>query len=141
MAARSYEVGNMFDYFKDRRFVPVFLIVILALAGVILLTKDVPLRLQLEYLLPPIGLLLFAVVLREILHLRAARRNRYKSFAFSRDELAKARSKLKTNSNIKYKHGPSSQPFQNEMEIIAVGVFAVKNQKNSGWHRCNRELD
>jgi hypothetical protein len=93
----------MFDYFKDRRFAPIFIATILVLVGMILWTKDVPLRSQLKYLLPPIGLLLVALVFREIMHIRAERRNRYKSSPFSRDELSKARSKLKANSNIKFK--------------------------------------
>jgi hypothetical protein len=95
-------LGNlMFDYFKDRRFAPIFFVTILMLTGAILLLKDVPLGFQLEYALPGLMLLLAAFLLREFRQIRADRRNRYKSSPLSRDEKTKARSKLITKSTFK----------------------------------------
>jgi hypothetical protein len=84
----------MFDYFKDRRFAPVFIVTILVLVMTILLLKDVPLGFQMECLLPGVSMVMVAITLREIRRIRAARRNRYKSSPLSRDEKVKARSKL-----------------------------------------------
>jgi len=87
----------MFDYFRERRFAPIFVITILVLAVTLPLLKDLPLRLQMEYVLPGIGLLLLALVFREISRIRTERRNRYRSSPLSRDEGRKARSKLCNN--------------------------------------------
>jgi len=89
----------MFDFFKDRRYVPIFFITILVLAAVMVAMRDLPPEVQLAYLLPGIGMLLMAVAIREIRRIRLERRNRYKSSPLSRDERSKARSKLYNNTN------------------------------------------
>ena len=89
----------MFDYFRERRFAPIFVITIIVLSVTLLLLKDLPLRLQMECLLPGVGLLMMVVVLREIRRIRTERRNRYQSSPLSRDERRKARSKLCNNMN------------------------------------------
>ena len=92
-------MSHVFDYFKDRRYVPLFFITLSVLAVVMVLMKDLSIEVQMAYVLPGIGVLLMAVVVREIRRIRAERRNRYKSSPLSRDERSKARSKLYNNTN------------------------------------------
>lgn len=104
----NYFWGNVFEYFKDRRLGAVFfgslaaLLVTLAV-GAILYRVVCAYELQ-RYLpaaLPGIGVFSVAWIWRRISRWRARRADRYKSSPLSRDEKAKARSKLKTQPTFK----------------------------------------
>ena len=92
---------NWFEFFKDRRFVPVFFITLVALvlgaAGLALLLQIAESNDLLKYwpFVAAIILVVLAVIItREVVRAQARRRNRYKHSPLSRDELTKARSKL-----------------------------------------------
>jgi hypothetical protein len=100
----NYFWGNVFEYFKDRRFASVFFgtlvaLVVVLFIGVIVnqviqayeLQDDVP------YLLAGAAFVFVAWITGGIVRARARARNRYKNPPLSRDELIKARSKLKGN--------------------------------------------
>ena len=98
--------GNVFDFVKDRRFVPVFFVTLAVLfgvpLGVALLVGTTNLGDYLKYW--PIVAGVFAAcllisVVRALVQARARRRDRYKIRPLSRDEMTKARSKLKTGMN------------------------------------------
>ena len=91
---------NVFEYFKDRRFAPVFFgallgLVVALIAGAILYKTICVYELQhyMVYALPGVGLTFVALIGREIARARARARDRYKSSPLSRDEMRKARSK------------------------------------------------
>jgi hypothetical protein len=97
----SFFWGNVFEYFKDRRYAAVFfgtlmiLIGVLAAGGILYQVADnFHLLEEWPYMLPGIGLALVGLIGRAYFRMRAHRLNRYKSTPLSRDELAKARSKL-----------------------------------------------
>lgn len=93
--------SNVFEYFKDRRigaaFFRTFIVVLALLIVAVVFWQAWP------FFLGAICIWLLALFVREILRWRAWRKNRYKSLPLSRDELMKARSKLKTNSTFKFK--------------------------------------
>jgi len=99
---------NWFDYFKDRRFAPIFFITLVVLfagtpvIGIIFQGAD---RYDLfkywPYASSVIGFCLLVLAGRRFAEARARRRNRYKSSPLSRDEREKAQSKLKTKPTIK----------------------------------------
>jgi hypothetical protein len=93
--------SDWFEFFKDRRFVPVFFITLLVIFGVPLgmgiLVGATSLGDYLKYW--PVMAGVFAAwlligVVRAFAQVQARRRNRYKVSPLSRDELNKARSKL-----------------------------------------------
>jgi hypothetical protein len=100
--------SNVFEYFKDRRFAAVFFGTLAALfgamiAGAILYQVICAYELQ-EYLpdfLPGAGVFLLVWAGLGIRRMRARRLDGYKSSPLSRDELSKARSKLKMKSTFK----------------------------------------
>jgi len=97
----NYFWGNVFDYFKDRRVAGVFFATLLVLGGVFV-AAVVAWRVicangwqgYMVYALPGLGLLLVAWGWQGIRQWRAYQKIRYRSSPLSRDELAKARSKL-----------------------------------------------
>jgi hypothetical protein len=99
--AMNYFWTNVFEYFKDRRIgassFRTFIVVLALLIAAAAFWRYWP------YFLGIFGLWLLAVTVREIRHWRAWRLNRYKSSPLSRDEINKARSKLKTNSTLRFK--------------------------------------
>lgn len=99
----NYFWGNVFEYFKDRRLGSVFfgsLAVVIVL--LVLVAAFFPILQQYwPTVLSAIGLLLLVRIWLALRQLRALRLNRYKSSPLSRDEMAKARSKLITNSTFK----------------------------------------
>ncbi len=97
----NYFWGNIFDYVKDRRFVPVFFITLAVLfgvpLGVAILVGSTNISDYLKYwpvLATALAVCLLIVIWREVAEARRRRRNRYKISPMSRDELTKARSKL-----------------------------------------------
>lgn len=95
--------SNIFEYFKERRYASVFFsslaisITLLALAAMSYQAIDGSHLLEYwTYMLPGIGLIFVALIGWVFLRIRASRSNRYKSSPLSRDEIIKARSKLKT---------------------------------------------
>jgi hypothetical protein len=99
---------NWFDYFKDRRFVPIFFITLVVLfagplvIGIILqVAVSCDLLKYWPFAAAVTGVCLLILIGRGIAQARARRLNRYKSSPLSRDELAKARSKLTTKPNFK----------------------------------------
>ena len=93
--------SDWFEFFKDRRFVPVFFITMLVIFGVPgvigFLVDTTNLGDFLKYW--PVIAAVFAAwlligVVRAFAQAQARRRNRYKVSPLSRDELNKARSKL-----------------------------------------------
>jgi high-affinity Fe2+/Pb2+ permease len=104
----NYFWGNVFEYFKDRRLGAVFFgtlalfIGALALGGMLYqIAGGYNLLQYWPMMLPGIGLVLLALVWRGVRQRRAQRLNRYKTSPLSRDELAKARSKLTTKPTFK----------------------------------------
>ncbi len=92
---------NWFEYFKDRRFVPVFFVtLVVVLPGIV--AGGIALRAAerndlLKYWPGVVGLFLLVVavlICRAFVQARVRRRDRYKLSPLSRDELGKARSKL-----------------------------------------------
>jgi hypothetical protein len=93
---------NVFEYVKERRNVAVFFGTLAVFGGLLLLaTVFGNLQQAWPMILPGVGILLLALIWRGIQQIRARRLNRYKTSPLSRDELAKARSKLRTKSNFK----------------------------------------
>jgi len=99
---------NWFDYFKDRRFVPIFFVTLLVLVagtpviGIIFQVADSHDLLKYwPFAAAWLGVLLLALIGRSFARARDRRRNRYKSLPLSRDERAKAQSKLKTKPTFK----------------------------------------
>jgi hypothetical protein len=104
----NYFWGNVFDYFKDRRIAGVFFGTMLALGGVLVagvILWQIICAYQLEgyliYTVPGWGLLVGVWLWRVIRQWRAWRKVRYRSAPLSRDELAKARSKLISHKTTK----------------------------------------
>ena len=104
----NYFWGNLFDYFKERRLGAVFfgtlLVFIAAMVGGVMVYQTAGGFNLLQYwpfALVGTGLLLLALIWRGIRQTRTRRLNRYKSSPLSRDERAKARSKLKTKPTLK----------------------------------------
>jgi hypothetical protein len=95
-----------FNFFNDRRFVPVFFVTIVILIVTIMLADRSSHEFQKEDLVYAglgIGAVVLGLVWREVRWRRNQRRNRYKSSPLSRDELRKARSKLSGTSHKPYK--------------------------------------
>ena len=100
--------GNVFEYFKDRRLGAVFFGTLTALIGTLaagaifyqITDGFYPLE-DWPYLMSGIGLLLLALIWRGRKRARARRLNRYQPSPLSRDELHKARSKLRTKTTFK----------------------------------------
>lgn len=97
----NYFWGNVFEYFKERRYAAVFFGTLMAMAGALLagaILYQIAGNFDLLRYWPFIATVMclwFAVaVWRGVRRSRAERRNRYKISAMSRDELTKARSKL-----------------------------------------------
>lgn len=93
--------GNVFEYFKDRRYAAVFFGTLAALIGTLVVGAILyevicayDLQDYLLYSLPGLVLLVVAWIGRGILRARVRSRERYKISPMSRDELTKARSKL-----------------------------------------------
>lgn len=104
----NYFWGNLFDYFKERRLGAVFFGTFLAFIGAMVggvmvyqIAGGFNLRQYWPFALVGTGLLLLALIWRGFRQMKARRFNRYKSSPLSRDEKAKARSKLKTKPTIK----------------------------------------
>jgi uncharacterized membrane protein (DUF441 family) len=92
---------NWFEYFKDRRFVPIFFVTLavllpgIAAGGILLRAAESNDLLKYWPGMVAIVLAVFiAVICRAVLSARARRRDRHKLSPLSRDELSKARSKL-----------------------------------------------
>jgi hypothetical protein len=99
---------NWFDYFKDRRFVPIFFITLVVLfagplvIGIIFQAADCyDLLKYWPFASSVLGVCLLVLIGRSIAEARARRHNRYQSSPLSRDERAKAQSKLKTKPTFK----------------------------------------
>lgn len=97
----NYFWGNVFEYFKERRYAAVFFGTLAALVGTIALGALLieliyayDMERYLIYALPGLALLFSALLGRSLAQARARRRDRYKISPLSRDELTKARSKL-----------------------------------------------
>ena len=93
--------NNWFDYFKDRRFAPVFLITLAVLSGITvgasIFAPNISMADWLKYwpvITTVLGGCLAVSILHSVMQARARRRDRYKLSPLSRDELRKARSKL-----------------------------------------------
>jgi hypothetical protein len=93
--------SNVFDYFKDRRFAPVFFITLAVLFGVplavALLVGTTNIGDYFRYWPFMAGVFtvwLLISIRRSFVQARARRKDRYKIRPLSRDELNKARSKL-----------------------------------------------
>jgi len=97
---------NWFDYFKDRRYVPIFFVTLVVLfvgplvLGILLkiadgydLLKYWPLELV------GAGVFLLVLIWRAIAQMRTRCRGRYEMSPLSRDERCKARSKLQSGMN------------------------------------------
>lgn len=100
---------NWFDYYKDRRFVPIFFITLVVLCiigpfvvGIIFQVADsYDLLKYWPFAAAWLGILQLALIGRRFARARDRRCNRYKSLPLSRDERAKAQSKLKTKPTFK----------------------------------------
>ena len=97
----NYFWGNIFDYVKDRRFVPVFFITLGVLFGVPLavavLVGTTNIKDYFQYWPVMLSVVVGGLVIsifRNVAQARAQRRHGYKVSPLSRDELSKARSKL-----------------------------------------------
>lgn len=97
----SHSENDWFDFFKDRRFVPVFFVTLAVIfsgliAGSICLHFLLEFQLErfLIYACPGLMFLLGVLILKAFRSRRASWRNRYKTSPLSRDEVSKARSKL-----------------------------------------------
>lgn len=97
----NYFWGNVFDFVKDRRFVPVFFITLGVLFGVPLAaailigTTNISDYFQYWPVMAGVFSIWFVILLwRGIRRSRAEQRNRYQISPLSRDEMTKARSKL-----------------------------------------------
>lgn len=101
----NYFWGNLFERWKERQNAGLFFwglallpVLILAGAGAYALYQVLNLAVNWPLLLPVGFLLLVLLIWRGIRREQAWRKRRYKMSPLSRDELAKARSKLKTHS-------------------------------------------
>ena len=99
---------NVFDYFKERRYGAIFfgslgMFFVVFMVGTILFQVFHTDELQeyLDYVLLAVGGLFVIWIFFGIRRLRARRWDRYKSSPLSRDELSKARSKLRTKQTFK----------------------------------------
>jgi uncharacterized membrane protein YqjE len=99
---------NVFDYFKERRYGAIFfgsLALVFGVFAVVTVLCQVldayALQDYLVYALPLVGGLFLLWIICGIRRLRGRRWDRYKSSPLSRDELSKARSKLRTNRTFK----------------------------------------
>ncbi len=97
---------NWFDYFKDRRYVPIFFVTLLALfvgpliLGIFFKIADAYNLLNYwPFAVIGTGLWLLVLIRRVIADMRARRRGRYEMSPLSRDERRKARSKLQSGMN------------------------------------------
>jgi hypothetical protein len=97
----NFSWDNVFDFAKDRRFVPVFFITLAVLFGVPLgvafLVGTTSISDYFKYWPVIVGIFAawFLILIgRAIIQARARRRDRYKISPLSRDEMTKARSKL-----------------------------------------------
>ncbi|HZI32036.1 MAG TPA: hypothetical protein VFF11_06825 [Candidatus Binatia bacterium] len=98
----NYFWSNVFEYFKDRRLGAVFFAALAMVIGLILLGAVFGNFQQAwPIIFTGLGILLLVLIWRGIRRARSFRSNRYKPSALSRDELAKARSKLKTKPTFK----------------------------------------
>jgi membrane protein implicated in regulation of membrane protease activity len=95
---------NVFEYFKDRRFAPVFFITLailfagpLAIGLLLGLPNADDLLKYWPFVVAVIVSTVLISVLRAVQRARARRKDRYKISPLSRDELNKARSKLVNN--------------------------------------------
>jgi hypothetical protein len=93
--------GNVFEYFKERRYAAVFFGTLMATGGALVvgglawkIILDYNWQDDAIYVAPFAGLIPVLLILRAIAQARARRRERYKISPMSRDELNKARSKL-----------------------------------------------
>jgi type VI protein secretion system component VasK len=100
--------GNVFEYFKDRRLGAVFFGTLAAIFGLLLIgiivcqaTDGFDLGQYWPFALASHGLLLIALIWRGLRQMRARRSARFTSSPLSRDEKAKALSKLTVKSTIK----------------------------------------
>lgn len=100
--------SHLFEHFGSRRAAGFFfcaLVVVVGTVGVDFISPSIlyganPLQ-NWPYAVPGVGLLIVALVLKCKQLANIDRENHHESSPLSRDELAKARSKLKTNSNSK----------------------------------------
>jgi hypothetical protein len=104
----DYFWGNLFEYFKERRTAGVFFGTLMVFLGAIILGVIIYQSTDVSHwlsdwplILPGLVLLLSALLWRWFRRRRARRLNRYKSSPLSRDEWAKARSKLAKKTMIK----------------------------------------
>lgn len=100
----NYFWGNVFEYFKDRRYAAVFFGTLAALVGTLIVGSILysvvcayELQDYIVYSLPGVAIVLFTWIGSGIAKARARARDRYKISPMSRDELNKARSKLVRN--------------------------------------------
>ena len=104
----NYFWDNLFEYGNDRRFGTVFFSTLLSLLlmvlGVAILYQIIcayDLEDRLIFVWPGLVMLLVVWIWRKIRRWRTQMRSQYKSSPLSRDELTKARSKLKTTPTFK----------------------------------------
>lgn len=102
--------NNVFEYFKDRRLGAVFFRTLAILFGLLIVScilfqvADGYDLLKYWPFMLVVGVLMLAVfVWRCVRRWKAWQANRYKSSPLSRDELNKARSKLKSGSTVQFK--------------------------------------
>jgi hypothetical protein len=96
----EFVLGNVLEYFKQRRYAAFFGAMV---AGVIVyqIADSINLLQYWPFALTGIDLWLLTLIWRGFRQMRAGRLNRYKSSTLSRDEMAKAWSKLKTKPTFK----------------------------------------
>jgi high-affinity Fe2+/Pb2+ permease len=99
---------NVFEYFKERRYGAIFFSALVAFlmvffigAVVIKLIIDNGFQDYLFFAVSVMGMLFLFWIAQGIARLRRRRWDRYKSSPLSRDELSKARSKLRTKQSFK----------------------------------------
>ena len=108
---------NWFDYFRDRRFVPVFFITLLTfclvaalVAAFVKTTDGFDVVQHLPLVLPPFVLFLAIFIWRAVARARARRRDGYERSPLSRDEMRKARSKLDGGTRVNRMNRPAPRP-------------------------------
>ena len=101
--------SNLYDKAKDRRYGLLFFFSLIGLFGVFLSAMlawqmvqglellSLPWKSQILLMLPGPLIIVAAIILRAIRRVRARHRTTYRREALSRDELCKARSKLRVN--------------------------------------------
>lgn len=99
----NYFWGNIFEYFKDRRLGSVFFCTLAVTLVVLVLVAAFYQFLLQNWRIVLLGIspLLLVLIWRGIRQMRTRHLNRYKSSPLSRDEKAKARSKLITKPTFK----------------------------------------